>query len=123
MLNQVCVLTIKVNDLEKAVEFYTKILDFNVEKRYGDTIIQLTHHGLPFILEKGDATTPPSSSNVLLAIQSSNIQEDFHQLREKGVKLLFHEPQPCPPGYFFIIEDYSGNQLEIVQFVNKGEEA
>ena len=57
MLNQVCVLTIKVNDLEKAVEFYTNILDFTVEKKYGDTIIQLTHHGLPFILEKGDTTS------------------------------------------------------------------
>jgi lactoylglutathione lyase len=118
MLNQVCVLTIKVNDMERAVQFYTQKLDFKILKKYGENIISLEHNGLPFILEKAETENAPTSSNVLLAIQSSNIQEDFKKLQEKGVKVISDEPMPCPPGFFFIIEDNSGNQLEIVEFVS-----
>jgi lactoylglutathione lyase len=118
MLNQVCVLTIKVNDMEKGVAFYTEMLDFNVSKKYGDNIISLEHNGLPLILEKTDDSDKPVGSNVLFAIQSSNIQEDFKKLQEKGVKIISEEPMPCPPGYYFVIEDFCGNQLEILEFVN-----
>ncbi|PWW25501.1 hypothetical protein DFO73_113100 [Cytobacillus oceanisediminis] len=31
-----------------------------------------------------------------------------------SIKVLFDEPQPCPPGRYFVIEDPSGNQIEIV---------
>ncbi|MFS0674781.1 VOC family protein [Ornithinibacillus sp. 179-J 7C1 HS] len=119
MLNQVCVLTVKVNDMAKGVEFYTEILDFNVGKKYGDNIMSLEHNGVPFILEKSDDTNPSTSSNVLLAIQSSNIQGDFKRLQDKGVTMIFDEPKPCPPGYYFVIEDYSRNQIEIVEFIEK----
>ena len=118
MLNQVCVLTIKVNDMEKGVQFYTEKLDFKVSKKYGENIISLEHNGLPLILEKAESNKGPASSNVLLAIQSSNIQEDFRKLQEKGINVISDEPMPCPPGYYFIIEDNSGNQLEIVEFVH-----
>ncbi|MEQ2525083.1 VOC family protein [Bacillaceae bacterium CLA-AA-H227] len=118
MLNQVCVLTIKVTNMEEAVDFYTNVLDFSVAKKYGENIISLDHNGLPLILEKAEKVNVPSSSSVLLAINSSNIQEDFKKLQDKGVKILFDEPKPCPPGYFFVIEDNSGNHLEIVEFVD-----
>lgn len=118
MLNQVCVLTIKVTNMEEAVDFYTKVLDFNVSKRYGENIISLEHNGLPLILEKAEITDVPTSNTVLLALKSSNIQEDYKRLQDKGVKILFDEPKPCPPGFFFVIEDSSGNQLEIVEFVD-----
>ncbi|WP_047983029.1 VOC family protein [Ornithinibacillus californiensis] len=118
MLNQVCVLTIKVDDMEKGVAFYTEMLDFNVSKKYGENIFSLEHNGLPLILEKTENSDVPTGSNVLFAIQSSNIQEDFKKLQEKGVKMISEEPMPCPPGYYFVIEDFCGNQLEILEFVN-----
>jgi lactoylglutathione lyase len=118
MLNQVCVLTIKVNDMEKGVQFYTEKLDFKVLKKYGENLISLEHNGLPLILEKTERNDGAASSNILLAIQSSNIQQDFEKLRDKGVKIISEEPMPCPPGYYFVIEDNSRNQLEIVEFVH-----
>lgn len=117
MLNQVCVITIKVDDMDKGVRFYTEKLDFKVQKKYGENIIRLEHNGLPFILEKADYDESPSS-NVLFAIQSGNIQEDFKRMVESGVKVISNEPMPCPPGYYFMIEDFSGNKLEIVEFIN-----
>ncbi|MUK89817.1 VOC family protein [Ornithinibacillus sp. L9] len=120
MLNQVCVLTVKVDDLDASLEFYTKVLDFSVSKKYSDTIISLEHNGLPFILEKADTVGQPSRSNtVLLGIQSTNIHDGFERLKSKQVNVLFDEPKPCPPGYFFVIEDPTGKQIEIVEFVEE----
>jgi lactoylglutathione lyase len=119
MLNQVCVLTIKVKDMEEGVDFYTNILDFKVAQRYGDTIIRLEHNGVPLILEKAAKQDTTTSTKVLLGIQSQNIQGDFQRLQEKGVSILSSKPLPCPPGFYFVIEDYSGNQLEIVEYVDQ----
>lgn len=104
--------------MEEAVDFYTNVLDFTIAKKYGENIISLEHKGLPLILEKAEKVDSPTKSSVLLAINSSDIHEDFKRLQDKGLKVLFDEPQQCPPGYFFVIEDNSGNQLEIVEFVD-----
>jgi lactoylglutathione lyase len=118
MLNKVCVLTIKVDDMEAAVEFYTKKLDFEVSKHYGENIISLVHNEVPIVLEKNEGDRASSSQNVLLGILSENIEEDVNRLRQKGVKVLFDESRPCPPGRYNIIEDPSGNQLELIEFSN-----
>ncbi|SES99036.1 Catechol 2,3-dioxygenase [Oceanobacillus limi] len=115
MLNQVCVLTIKLKDLEDGIDFYTKQLDFKVAKRYNDQIIQLEHKGIPVILEKTDPEERSNGSTVVLGIQSNAIQEDYKKLKSRRVTIL-QEPKPCPPGYFFIIEDPNGNKIEIVEF-------
>jgi lactoylglutathione lyase len=118
MLNKVCVLTIKVGDMEKALEFYTKSLDFEVSKHYGDNIVSLVHNEVPIVLEKSDEESTSVGQKVLLGILSENIDEDVDHLRQKGAKVLFDESRPCPPGRFNIIEDPFGNQLELVEFSN-----
>jgi lactoylglutathione lyase len=118
MLNSVCVLTIKVSDIQKALEFYTEKLDFEVSKFYGDEIVSLKQEPIALILEKKEADNHTVGSNVVFAIQSYDIEKDYLALKEKGVKLLFNEPKPCPPGKFFAIEDPFGNQIEVLQFIN-----
>ncbi|CAM3805418.1 VOC family protein [Mesobacillus thioparans] len=116
MLNKVCVLTIKVDDMDAALEFYTKMLDFEVSKRYGENIVSLVHNGVPIVLEKSDQESQAAGQKVLLGILSENIDEDVDRIRQKGAKVLFDESRPCPPGRYNIIEDPSGNQLELVEF-------
>ncbi|KAF0824779.1 VOC family protein [Cytobacillus firmus] len=116
MLNQLCVITIKVTDLKSAVNFYTEVLDFKVPKHYEDKIVSLVHNDVPVVLE--ESADEKTGSNVLPGILSKNIESDFSKMREAGVKMLFENPQPCPPGRYFIIEDPSGNQIEIVEFSN-----
>lgn len=119
MLNTVCVLTIKVNNIDKAEDFYTSILDFQVSKRYGETIVSLVHQSIPIILEETDGSITESNTGVILGLQSSNIQEDFKAKKAKGVKLLFDEPKPFPAGLYFAIEDPFGNQVEVLEFSNE----
>jgi lactoylglutathione lyase len=118
MLNKVCVLTIKVGDMEKAIEFYTKMLDFGVSKHYGDNIVSLVHNEVPIVLEKSDEESISGNQKILLGILSENIDEDVERLRKKGAKILFDESRPCPPGRYNVIEDPFGNQLELVEFSN-----
>lgn len=96
MLNKVCVLTIKVGDMAKALEFYTKVLDFEVSRHYGENIVSLVHNEIPIVLEKSDEKSYSSNQKVLLGILSENIDEDVEVLRGKGVKILFDESRPCP---------------------------
>ncbi|MBM7621008.1 putative enzyme related to lactoylglutathione lyase [Bacillus tianshenii] len=118
MLNKVCVITIKVGNIQEAVQFYTEILDFKVSKYYGENIVSLVHEGLPIVLEKADSIKTETYNSVLLGILSQDIEKDFASLKEKGATILFDEPQPCPPGRFFVLEDPFGNRIEVVEFSN-----
>ncbi|WNF24951.1 VOC family protein [Mesobacillus jeotgali] len=118
MLNKVCVLTIKVADMEEALKFYTKVLDFEVSKHYGENIVSLVHNEIPIVLEKSEGDTGSGGQRVLLGLLSENLDEDVKLLREKGAKILFDESRPCPPGRYNMIEDPFGNQLELVEFSN-----
>ncbi|MBB2479335.1 VOC family protein [Bacillus sp. APMAM] len=118
MLNKVCVLTVKVENLQKAIEFYTEVLDFKVYKHYGEKIATLVHDEIPIVLEEEGTNKSGEGQNVLLGILSEHIESDFNRLKSKGVKILFDEPKPCPPGRYIVIEDPSGNQIEILEFTN-----
>ncbi|WP_180968200.1 VOC family protein [Cytobacillus massiliigabonensis] len=116
MLNQVCVLTVKVDDIEKAVEFYTQVLSFKVSKYYGEKLVSLVHNDMPIVLEETEAIGTEARQSVLLGILSENLDKDVDELKAKGAEILFDEPQPCPPGRYTIIKDPAGNQIEIVEF-------
>lgn len=49
---------------------------------------------------------------------SENLDKDIEDFKTQGVKIIFDEPKPCPPGRYTIIEDPAGNQIEIVEFSN-----
>ncbi len=117
MLNRVCVVTMKVDNIQAAVEFYTNILDFKVSKYYGQKIVSLQHEAVPIVLEETDNQMDGTRQGVLLGLLSDDIERDFSDLKAKGVKILFDEPKPCPPGRYFVIEDPAGNEIEIVQFI------
>ncbi|WP_170169044.1 VOC family protein [Mesobacillus subterraneus] len=118
MLNKVCVLTIKVNNMVTALDFYTKVLDFEVSRHYGENIVSLVHNEVPIVLEKGEHVNSGGTQRVLMGILSKNLDEDITRLRDRGAKILFEESKPCPPGRYNIIEDPSGNKIELVEFSN-----
>ncbi|GGB29913.1 hypothetical protein GCM10011409_04060 [Lentibacillus populi] len=118
MLNEVCVLTVKVDNIRAAVDFYTNVLDFAVSEEYGEKIVSLVHNEIPIVLEEVKTKTTSAEQGVLLGIRSEDLDKDLEQLKAKGVKLLFDEPEACPPGRYIVIEDPAGNQIELVEFCN-----
>ncbi|MGM7683478.1 VOC family protein [Cytobacillus sp. Hm23] len=118
MLNKVCVITVKVDNLQEAIHFYTKMLDFKVSEHYGDKIVSLVQDEVPIVLEETGKKNTASNQNVLFGIISEDLDKDLTELKSRGVRLLFSEPKPCPPGRYLVIEDPAGNQIELVEFSN-----
>ncbi|MFQ3543135.1 VOC family protein [Halobacillus rhizosphaerae] len=114
-MNNVCVFTIHVHDMDQALKFYTEVLKFETEKKYGEKIISLVHHDIPIVLEENVHMNKDGGQNVRLGLKSEDIDQDFSYLRSKGVTILVDEPQPCPPGRYIVFEDPSGNHLELVE--------
>lgn len=119
MLNKVCVITVKVDDMDKALDFYTNILGFEVSKRYGEKIVSLKHGGHLIVLEEESRQSQGSDQGVLLGLVSYNLADDMTYLKSKGVRVLFDEPRPCPPGLYTVIQDPTGNQIELLEFTNR----
>lgn len=116
MLNQIGVLTINVHEIDEAVEFYTNILGFELSQRYGENIATLKQEAFTIVLEKAETVHTNTQPYVLPGIISENLDEDIKHLKAKQVKLIFDEPRPCPPGRYMIIEDPTGNHLELIEF-------
>ncbi|WP_175614440.1 VOC family protein [Piscibacillus halophilus] len=78
MLNHVCVMSVRVKNLEESVAFYTKVLGFEVNQYYGEKIVSLKHANIPIVLEEHHDLD--INNNVVLGIQSENLDEDMSSL-------------------------------------------
>jgi len=118
-MSEVCVISIYVPDIVKAMDFYTTVLGFKVDQKYGSKIVSLVNGELPFILEeKEQGTCDPSTkpAGVVLALKTEDIDRTVKALKEHGVAFIIDEPTDCPVGKFISFRDPFGNVLEYLQF-------
>ena len=106
--------------MDKAVEFYCKKLGFKEAARYDDgCIIRLENEGPPVILEKVEKAGRieyPGHSQVVLGVETDNIEKTSEELKGKGVEFLHNKPQAFVAGHVMAMRDPSGNVLELLQF-------
>ena len=115
--NQICVISIYVPNLNKAIDFYTNTLGFELHKQYGPKLASLVNGNLPLVLEENDsASNNQNASGVALGLQTEDIYEKVKFLKEKEVHFIIDEPTDCPPGKFISFRDPFGNILEYLQF-------
>ena len=116
----VCVIGIYVDDIDKAVEFYCEKLGFKEAQRYDDgCIVRLENEGPPVILEKVDNAGRidyPGFSQVVLGVETDDIDKTSKDLKGKGVEFLHDSPQTFVAGHVMAMRDPSGNVLELLQF-------
>jgi catechol 2,3-dioxygenase-like lactoylglutathione lyase family enzyme len=114
------VIGIYVDDMDKAVEFYCEKLSFKEAQRYDDgCIVRLENEGPPVILEKVEKAVRveyPGHSQVVLGIETDNIEQTSEELRAKGVEFMHDKPQAFVAGFVMAMRDPSGNVLELLQF-------
>ena len=122
-MTSVCVIGIYVDDIDKAVEFYCEKLGFKEAQRYNDgCIVRLENDGPPVILEKvekSNITQYPGKSQIVLGIETDNIEDTAREMRGKGVEFLHESPQPFVAGFVMAMRDPAGNVLELLQFTNE----
>jgi lactoylglutathione lyase len=114
------VIGIYVDDIDKAVEFYCEKLGFKELQRYNNNcIVRLENDGPTVVLEKVDnpnISKYPNYSQVVLGIETDNIEEKSKELREEGVEFLQDGPQKFVAGLFMNMKDPAGNVLDLLQF-------
>jgi lactoylglutathione lyase len=118
-MSQVCVISIYVSNLQEAIEFYTNVLGFKVNKQYGPKIVTLIHGELPIVLEESEASTTYISNypaGVVLALKTDDINQTVNMLKASKVDFIIEEPANCPPGKYISFRDPFGNVLEYLQF-------
>lgn len=117
-MTQVCAISIYVPNVEKAIEFYTNVLGFEVNKQYGPKLFTLVHGELPIVIEESEiATDNASTSGVVLTLKTDDIHQSLAVLKEHNVELIIGEPADCPPGKYIIFRDPFGNVWEYMQLV------
>lgn len=118
-MSQVCVISIYVPNLQEAVDFYTKVLNFEVNKQYGPKIVSLVNGDLPLVLEESEQVSCKNDrhpSGIVLALKTDDIEQTLEQLKASNVDFLVGVPTDCPPGKFISFRDPFGNVIEYLQF-------
>ena len=119
-MTSICVIGIYVDDMDRAVEFYCEKLGFKEAQRYDDgCIVRLENEGPPVILEKVENSSRidyPGHSQVVLGVETEDINKTSEELRAKGVEFMNDKPQPFVAGFVMAMRDPSGNVLELLQF-------
>ena len=115
-MTQVCVISIHVPEMKKAIGFYTEVLGFEVNKEYGSKIVTLVHGGLPIVVEESENALNDGASGVVLTLKTDDIYQTVEALKEHNVEFILEEPTPCPPGKYISFRDPFGNVWEYLQF-------
>ncbi|WP_192348752.1 VOC family protein [Algoriphagus sp. Y33] len=127
MLTKVIKITILVNDLEEAKNFYVNKLGFSA---VSDMVFSAEWRYLTVAPKKDNATvfevlkaeTPEqkkqvgkqAGGQVLVMFESDNIIDDFNRMKAKGI-VFNGEPAEVPEGKGVGFKDLYGNQFDIYQ--------
>jgi len=112
---------INVPDLDKAIEWYTEILGFEISKDhyYPPVAVDLINEGIRLLLYKAEKETKidyPKQAQSVIIFETDNLVEKMKGMKEKEVEFIHEEPIKFPAGIFTAFRDPFGNVHEIVEF-------
>lgn len=117
-VNGISHITLRVNDIKRAEEFYGEILQFELEKRMGRSMTVYRIGSDSLVLVEAETSYDRSSKDYRVdhfgfAVSSNEkIDELTEYLREKEVTIL-SGPANRKNGRFLFISDPDGNMIEI----------
>jgi predicted enzyme related to lactoylglutathione lyase len=117
MLKKVVYVALPVNDQDKALDFYTKVLGF--EKRAdsptpgGPRFLSIGVKGQDFELALWPGTPAKLQGTAVYTIEVEDCRAAFETLTSSGVRFEPHEVLEFPWGYVARFEDPDGNLLQV----------
>ncbi len=112
-----------VDDVDKAVEFYTSNLDFRLEKQFGPAIAILEQDGVELLVSgpkasasmpMPDGTKPSPGGWNRFQMTVDDLESFVSKLKEKGIQFK-NEIIEGPGGKQILCIDPSGNVIELFQ--------
>lgn len=127
MIKRALQITILVNDLEEAKQFYTQKLDFEIHTemefsedwkyltvtpdKENETVIELCMAKNP---EQKALIGKQGGGQVLLMFESDDIDKDYQEMKKRGIEFN-GKPQAVPGGKGVGFKDLYGNQFDLYQ--------
>ncbi len=112
-------ITVNVNDMDTAVDFYEGKLGFQVLTRaHTPHVVVLQTSACPLVLRRVEMNQPNDATHVVIAFDTDAIDDEFARLKSAGVELLQDEPSPFPAGRMLSFRDPSGNVFEMIERKN-----
>ena len=109
-------ITTYVDDLAAAVAFYRDMIGLSLREQTSEYAI-FDASGLEFVLMGGGRPVPiayATDCGTLACFETGNIEATIRNMVEKDVAIR-HDIKTVPQGKFAVIEDPSGNMIEIIQ--------
>ncbi len=118
---KVCLIQISVSDLDKAIDWYSTTLGFEVSKEHyhHPVAVDLVHEGCRLILHTADKPAYidyPKVAQTLICIETDDLTAKMKDFKSKGVELIHDTPQKFPAGVYIAFKDPFGNVHELVEF-------
>lgn len=111
-----------VNDVKKAVDFFTKFLEFTIKKDWGPVVI-LAKDNLELWVSgptssAGKTTLngqkPLSGGSNRLVVRIKDLQTTIENMKQSGIQILSGMVK-SPAGKWIVIADSSGNPIELFE--------
>lgn len=108
-----------VDDIDKAIDWYTEVLGFRVSKRnyHHPVAVDLVHKNIRVILHKANFINGryPPDGRTLVAMEVEDIVKKLRELKRNGVEVIHKKPLDFPLGKYAAIKDPFGNTHELVE--------
>jgi predicted enzyme related to lactoylglutathione lyase len=106
--------TIMVDDLDKAVEFYSNLLGLYEDLRYGDSWAEMTTKGLTIGLhpKKPGAHPAPKENHISIGFEVQDLKKTAKELEEKGIVFQYQVNEVNLLAFF---KDLDGTHLYLTQ--------
>ena len=115
-----CFVSVHVDDLEKAKDFYVNTLGFQArDVPAGPGVVPLIGEGMsPVLIEVPEANRSEyaTSSQIVVGVETADIASTYADYKAKGVDFLEDGPEPFPVGQRAHFRDPAGNVLELIQW-------
>src|SRR5262245_4741862 len=100
---KIAAISIYVNDMDQAIDFYPKHLGFTVANRPVPFIAELVHEGAALVLcqaERPVNQSYPDGAGTVVGIATANVADKATALRKAKVQVLHDTPQDFPGGQY-----------------------
>lgn len=107
---------IPVNDLDRSINFYSKVLDVEIKKEFEGMDVGIIQHSKDVIggcLFKSKDESPSSSGILIYMNVDGRLDEAITVTKDLGGKILKEKHQIGPFGFRAIILDSEGNRIAL----------
>ncbi len=113
MANRVVWFDIPVEDLGRAIEFYSKVLNVSVEEAHGVAVLEHSGNDVAGCLFKSDDEEPSNRGLLLYFNVSGRLDAAMKAVAQCGGKILKAKEQIGVHGYRTIVLDSEGNRVAL----------